>query len=120
MTTVYLAGPMSGYENHNYAAFKEATEKLRKLGLRVESPHEIDERFPNRAHYNDPDQEWLWYMLQCVPMVFKSDIIVMLSGWEKSRGACLERSIAQERKIPMFLYGSNEFERALDLLALSA
>lgn len=110
---------MSGYENSNYPAFTAAAAKLRSFGLEVMSPHEIDELNPGRCHYNDPDQEWLSYMLECIPMVFHASAIVMLPEWEKSKGACLERQIAQERGIPIFLYGSSEMERALSLLSLA-
>lgn len=116
---IYLAGPMAGYEQMNYPAFADAAAKLRALGLEVESPHEIDDRFPNRAVYNNPDEEWLFYMLVCIPMVFKANAIIMLPGWERSKGACIERQIAQERGIPIFRYGSLELNRALSLLALA-
>ena len=114
---VYLAGPMSGYENYNYPAFDAAATRLRELGLTVESPHEIDSKYPGRAVYNDPQQEWRFYMSKCIPMVFQADAIVMLPGWSTSNGACIEHQIAEERGIHIYMYDSPEFERTLSLLA---
>ena len=110
---LYIAGPMAGIEQMNYPAFAKATAELRELGFDVLSPHEIDDRFPHRAHYNDPQEEWLWYMIQCIPMVFEVQMLVLLDGWFNSRGAQIERQIAECRNIPIYEYTSTRFRESL-------
>ena len=40
--TFYLAGPMSGYPEYNFDEFERWAEILRRGGLKIASPHEID------------------------------------------------------------------------------
>lgn len=50
---IYLAGPMSGYPNFNFAAFDFAARKLRDLGFGVFSPAE-NERENNPTVEDNP------------------------------------------------------------------
>lgn len=109
----YIAGPMKGHENLNYPAFEKVTTGLREMGLEVLSPHEIDLAYPNRAVYNDPQQEWLWYMTKCIPMVFKAQVFVLLEGWENSQGATIEWCIAKERGMPIYRYPSSQLSELI-------
>ena len=83
---VYISGPMSGHPQLNYDAFQDATRKLRVMGLYVISPHEIN---PNdgSVSYQDCLRRDLAALLLC-------DSIYMLEGWVTSKGACLEKHIA--------------------------
>ncbi len=40
MTTVYIAGPMTGLPGWNYSAFNAAAKTLRDIGIKVENPAE--------------------------------------------------------------------------------
>lgn len=42
MTSLYLAGPMRGYRYYNFSTFLQAAEDLRRDGLEVVSPAELD------------------------------------------------------------------------------
>lgn len=96
MTRVYLAGPMRGKPDLNRAAFAEAAARLRGLGLTVFSPAEADEQSDNsdiRAVFRrDVDA-----LLGC-------DMVVMLPGWEQSRGAVAERALAKAVGMPRVEY----------------
>ena len=86
MKTIYLAGPMSGLPDLNFAAFHARAAELRAMGNEVINPAEIT-----------PDKELSWK--QCMrtdiaALVF-CDGIELLPGWEKSNGANLEFHIAQ-------------------------
>lgn len=84
---LYLAGPMTGYENNNYAAFEIGTIKLRALGYNVITPHEIMEPATEYGDaYDKACREDTIQMLKC-------DEIATLEGWEKSRGARTETAI---------------------------
>ena len=92
---VYLAGPMSGYERHNFPAFDEAAAALRAAGHEVVSPAEID-----REHGFDPfdtvtDAQYGLFLRRSLKAMLECDAIALLPGWRESRGAALEFRIAE-------------------------
>lgn len=99
---VYLAGPMSGYPDWNFPAFDKAAAELREEGYHVFSPAEVDEIFfENR---DDIDRQYAENFKEtykkCLRVDFNyimdhADAIVLLPGWEKSRGATAEKAIAE-------------------------
>lgn len=101
----YIAGPMTGYAAYNFPAFDDAARKWRAKGYDVDSSADIDRRIW-RMHFNkdfDPTVDKADYgdpifakMLQAdIDAVFRCDAIVLLDGWEKSRGANFELNLAQ-------------------------
>lgn len=92
MQRIYIAGPMSGIEGFNYPAFNEAAAKLRALGFHVENPAE------NPA---PPCGSWAGYMRSAITQLVKCDWLVLLPGWEESRGASLEYRLAVELCMPV-------------------
>ena len=40
--TIYVAGPMRGYENYNYPAFDRCSRVLREQGWNAINPAELD------------------------------------------------------------------------------
>ena len=85
MTRIYIAGPMSGLPELNYPAFNAMAERLRAHGHHVENPAE-----------NPPPkcESWLGYMRMAVAQLATCDAVVMLPGWSKSKGACIEHQLA--------------------------
>lgn len=95
---------MTGYANFNEDAFNEAAALLRAEGWLVFNPTENDaeagivltgltgtEAFDfNRAMATDLAQ------------VALSDVLFVLPGWEKSRGARIEAGLAFDLKIPVY------------------
>ena len=94
MTKIYLSGPMTGYPDYNKQAFAEATAQLRDLGFQVVNPHELKEPF---LKMNDPDYNWRQYLARDISVLLTEGIegVVVLPGWEKSRGSLLELHVAQ-------------------------
>lgn len=88
---LYIAGPMSGYPDHNFPAFNAMAKELRGLGFEVVNPAELAE---------DDSQPWEYYMRRDIPLLCQCDGIVLLPGWQQSRGACLEQIIARELDMP--------------------
>lgn len=93
---VYLAGPMRNYEEFNFPAFHEATVKLRAKGYIVHSPAEEEMNagfnpktglYPEGQHQRTirenlrDDLSWICEY---------ADLIVLLPGWERSKGATAE------------------------------
>jgi nucleoside 2-deoxyribosyltransferase len=82
---VYLSGPMSGIEDFNFPAFEKEAKRLRAANIEVVSPHEVN-----------PDTTMTWE--QCLRADIKAlcdcDTLVLMDGWESSKGANLELHIA--------------------------
>lgn len=101
---VYLAGPMSGYEEYNFPAFKLATDTLRDDGHEVVSPAELDgEPVPGIV---PGDKQWADLLARDVQVVASPDIeaVVVLPGWEDSQGAALEVHVARSLGKPILAY----------------
>lgn len=97
-TTIYVSGPMSGYKEHNFPAFEAATKDLRGKGYTVISPHENDN--------GDTSNTWHYYMRQDIVHVAKCNQVLVLEGWENSRGARVEVFLARMLGIPIQHYPS--------------
>lgn len=87
----YLSGPMRGYDENNFPAFRRAAALLRARGIEVVSPHELD-------LLDDPanleEQTTKWFMMRDLPAMLDCDGIALLPGWENSTGARIEFSVA--------------------------
>lgn len=92
---------MTGIPQFNFPAFDEASKWLRDHGYNVISPAELDDEEIREAALASPDgcegsaspnnETWGDFLARDVKLVADQvDIIVVLPGWEKSRGARLE------------------------------
>lgn len=89
---------MSGHENFNYPAFNSEAERLRTLGFTVSNPAE------------NPEQDsWEAYMRVALRQMLTCDTIAMLPGWIDSRGANLERNVAQKVGLTVVAAASIQF-----------
>jgi hypothetical protein len=105
---LYIAGPMTGIENFNYQAFFDAEEELTKLGYRALNPARHDgENFEEAMKHvgtpEIPSHPWEYYIRRDIPIVAQADGLLLLPGWEASRGARLEVSIAKALSMPLFV-----------------
>ncbi len=89
---VYVAGPITGRENHNIEAFKLACELLYDAGYDPVNPHEL---------VDHQDGELKEYMAIELPHVCQADFVALLPGWEDSQGAKLEAYVAIVCGIPV-------------------
>ena len=80
---IYLAGPMTGLPDFNRPAFHAAAKDLRDQGHEVVNPAELCDK-------HGTSHSWEWYMRQGLKALADCDAIVMLPGWEGSRGARIE------------------------------
>ena len=96
--TWYLAGPMSGVPKFNIPLFDEVAARLRGAGYKIVSPAELDSP-TTRARCaasldGAPIPElgtWGDFLSRDVKLVAdRVDGIILLPGWERSRGARLE------------------------------
>lgn len=103
---LYVAGPMSGYPEHNFPAFRTAAKILRSMGHDVTSPVEMDESdgfdattAPNVA---PGSEQWAAFLARDIKVVVDVEGVVVIEGWEKSRGAALEVHVARELGKPVY------------------
>lgn len=83
---IYIAGPMTGLPDFNYPAFNAAAATLRAKGHEVMNPAEN----PVPACGT-----WRGYMRMALAQLVQCECIVLLPGWSDSRGALIERWLAQ-------------------------
>ena len=104
---------MTGRHAYNHEAFVAAADAWRAAGHEVETPFDANSRVWRRAHGRDFDPyndtcEWGDPLLRTMFMedidtLMRSDAIVLLEGWENSRGATLELHLAERFGIPAVL-----------------
>ncbi len=92
---VYLSGPMSGYPNYNAEKFGECEYELTVRGFDVFNPARED-RLPAPGEEPLPWSEYLRRVLRVLTSgKRRPDAILIMPGWENSRGANLEVFIGQ-------------------------
>ena len=81
---LYVIGPVTGKPDLNREVFEDAKERLRDAGYDVLIPHDV---VPPDASHEQAMRLSIKAMLGC-------DGVVVLSGWEGSKGAKLEHDVA--------------------------
>ena len=99
---LYLAGPMSGYKDHNYPAFHAAAARLRAAGHQVINPAELNPENEGMQGIT-PKPIWRNSMKRDLPQLLTCDAVAVLPDWEKSRGARLEVFVAATLGMTIFL-----------------
>ena len=89
---LYISGPMSGIEDHNFPAFNDAADMLRRAGYEVINPAE-----------KGLIEGWAWedYLRWDLREVLDVEGLAMLPGWTASPGANLEVHVAKTLGIPV-------------------
>ena len=85
MKAIYISGPMTGLPELNFPAFHAAARQLRDMGHTAFNPAEVGE---------EAGKTWEDYMRKDIKLLCECDAILLLPGWEKSKGAHLELHIA--------------------------
>jgi len=92
-TIVYIAGPYKGKTEwdvlNNIRAAEKTALKYWRLGYTVICPHKNTALMGGSC----PDKTWLDGDIEILK---RCDIIVMVQGWEKSKGAITEHELAYE------------------------
>ncbi|GLS13632.1 DUF4406 domain-containing protein [Hydrogenophaga electricum] len=89
-TRVYLSGPMTGLPDLNFPAFHAAADQLRRMGLDVVNPADINP---------DTSMSWAGCMRADIKALCDCDAIALMPGWERSKGAHLELHIAHRLEL---------------------
>jgi hypothetical protein len=84
---------MSGLPELNFPAFHAAAATLRAKGLDVVNPAEIQAEYPG---------QWESCMKADIKALCDCDALVLLPGWERSKGAHLEVHVAHRLGMEIF------------------
>lgn len=87
---LYLSGPITGYANHNRSAFADAQEALEASGYAVINPLLLSD-----------ETDWHACMRKDIQALMACEGVATLDGWERSRGAKLEVSLATKLDMPV-------------------
>lgn len=90
---LYISGPMTGLPGNNFNAFNTAAKVVRMLGHIPVNPVEINP---------DPDTSWAMCLRADLKALCDCDGIVLLPGWEKSKGAQLELHVAHRLEMSVY------------------
>lgn len=82
---LYIAGPMTGYDEYNYPAFDAAEEDLRAAGYLPFNPAKSG---------GSSDLTWPDNMRLALRMMLGCEAVALLPEWERSRGASIEMRLA--------------------------
>lgn len=97
MMKIYLSGPMRGYPESNYPLFNPIAGELRNSGAEVYNPAEYPhdgpaDSFPIRQAF----------AAYCKFICLEADAIVLLPGWEASKGVSAELALAKNCGLQIF------------------
>ncbi len=105
--SVYIAGPMTGIEEYNYPAFNDAAARWRERGWRVFNPAEHELPTVEQEAALSVDEIRALYMRKDIEWVMESDAVALLPGWQNSKGAQAEVTVA--RVLNLDLYDADTF-----------
>lgn len=108
---IYIAGKISGLNYSDaFAKFANAAVLLRRLGHEPVNPMEV-----NGLDGNGKEYPWAEYMKRDIPVLLGCDAIYLLPCWVSSKGACLEKYIADELGM-LIIYESKPVEALAELV----
>lgn len=118
---LYVSGPMRGYPEFNFPAFREAAQRLRSMGHEPLSPAERDERngFDPTGLTGFENLSRLGFSLRgalaadCRMICEEADGVVVLDGWQNSKGATAEVALARALGLPVLKIGHSYDERCV-------
>ncbi|ELC8119378.1 DUF4406 domain-containing protein [Escherichia coli] len=90
MAVIYIAGPMTGYKDHNRTAFSIEAMKLAEDAHVVLNPATLPDGLSQQQ-----------YMSICIPMLMCADVIYLLEGWVDSDGVRAEYAMALKLNMPV-------------------
>lgn len=104
LKSCYLAGPMTGLPEFNMHAFNLCAEHLKAAGFEVHNPVAVDAEHGIVLEGTNGHEEFdfLEAMKRDLPLVMDADCVIVMPGWEESKGAQLEVHTALETGVPVY------------------
>jgi len=104
---------MTGIPNKNKSKFEETARIVKAIGMNPITPFDLDVVEPC-----DP-ADWVANMKRDVKFLMGFDGVVVLRGWELSKGARVEVALARLFNLPIFYVSTNERTNKKDLKVLN-
>lgn len=111
MSKLYLSGPMDDIEDFNHPLFHRVAQEFRNVNFAVCNPAEFFD--------GDKTRERKEYMREAFKYILEADTIVLLPGWENSKGARLEAAMASELDLAIMEYVENDDQAPFEAGTLS-
>jgi len=92
---------MTGLPQFNYPAFYERASLLRERGHEPVNPAETDGGVVP-ADYTE-DKPYEYWLRKALLLLLQCDAITLLPGWERSKGASLEKHVADTLKMEVVI-----------------
>jgi len=118
----YLCGPMTDYPQHNFPRFKQVAGRLRRKGLVICSPADLDAPIYEEVMAGDGTQPHLRSNAEIGLDLLRRDVnivmhpncigIICLEGWENSFGAEIETFIGEKWGRRLLAYYDHETDFA--------
>ncbi len=93
---VYLSGPMTGLPDFNVAQFNTIKKTVALTGATVISPADLPQ-----------GPAWEHQIRKCMRFVSDCSHMLLIPGWENSKGALLEHLVACQIRTPRFYLDSD-------------
>lgn len=120
---LYIAGPMTGMPDWNYPAFFAAEKWLDSIGIFGINPARTDgENLGEalaRAGTPETAKPWGYYLRRALLKLSVADGLLLLPGWEKSKGARLEVHVARELGMPLYIEQERMLRSRVTVMGLS-
>lgn len=118
---VYIAGPMTGYEEFNFPQFFQAERELVALGHEPLNPawNNGDNLEQAIIDAEESGRNWYDYMRKDLVYLSQADAVVVLEGWKKSKGAQLEVHIARKLDMPILILEDGKLVPRIEVLGLA-
>ncbi len=94
---IYISGPITGIKDNNKVEFGKAAGLLISMGHETYTPFDVT---PTRDDYI-----WEDYMKLDIVALMGCDAIYLLDGWERSKGARLEKTLAESLGLAVYYQG---------------
>jgi hypothetical protein len=88
---IYISGPVTGVPENNLPAFSAAAFRVMDAGHTPIVPHDFVQK----------GMTWEDSMRVCIRVMMSADAVLVLPGWEGSRGALVEVRIARDIGMPV-------------------
>lgn len=95
---LYIAGPMANHVNHNWPAFEKEAELLRAAGYEVVSPTDVNGTYEEACAL-----PYMTCLKNDIKAMLDCDGVALLPGWTESKGAKIERGLAEALGMPAML-----------------
>ena len=98
----YLSGAITGVK-HADKLFARAEEKLELLGYEVVNPYKFGEHLKKEYAKENKVPKYENYMRGDIELLINCDAIYLLENWGTSKGARLEKKIAEVLKMQIMI-----------------